>query len=172
ALCDPNGNDFGICSGEVKPCNGVTPCTDPCNGLDDDCDNKIDEDFHPEDCSTSCGVGQTQCVNGNLTCNSTPAMDDTTCDNVDDDCDGIVDENWICADPVNGMCPCDDEQVCNGLEKCVNGQIVCQGDPKGMEICNCEDEDGEGTVDVGALCAQGATCTSCQLCVPWALNRH
>src|SRR5690606_11476590 len=35
ALCDPNGNDFGICSGEVKPCNGVTPCTDPCNGLDD-----------------------------------------------------------------------------------------------------------------------------------------
>ena len=35
-------NSFGACTGEVKPCNGLVPCKDGCNGLDDDCDNLID----------------------------------------------------------------------------------------------------------------------------------
>ncbi len=159
--CDPN-NTFGACSGEVKPCNGVTPCTDPCNGLDDDCDNLIDEDFTPADCSTNCGVGNTTCVNGNITCNSTPATDDDTCNNVDDDCDGNVDEDWICDNPINGMCPCGSGMVCDGQEACVNGQVVCQGGPLDVETCNCNDEDCDGNIDEGTVCPGGATCTNCQ----------
>src|SRR5262249_28513421 len=85
-LCSNSGNSFASCSGEVKPA-----ATDPCNGIDDDCDNKIDENFTPADCSTNCGVGTTQCLNGNIVCNSTPATDDSTCNNVDDDCDGKID---------------------------------------------------------------------------------
>ena len=163
ALCSMSGNDFGICSGEVKPL-----ATDPCNGLDDDCDNKIDEDFTPADCSTNCGVGTTQCVNGTVTCNSTPATDDTTCNNVDDDCDNKIDEDWICANPINGMCPCGSGMVCDGLEKCVNGAVVCQGSPLGVETCNCDDEDCDNMVDEGTVCPQGATCTNCQCAFPCA----
>jgi hypothetical protein len=166
-LC-ATSNSFGACSNEVKPCNGQTPCTDPCNGIDDDCDNKIDEDFTPADCSTNCGVGTTQCVNGNITCNSTPATDDTTCNNVDDDCDGKIDEDWTCPNPVNNMCPCGSGMVCDGEQKCVNGQVVCQGGPLSPETCNCNDEDCDGKVDEGTVCPSGSTCTNCQCAFPCA----
>ncbi|HEX5064135.1 MAG TPA: MopE-related protein [Kofleriaceae bacterium] len=162
-LCNMNGNSFGACSGEVKPL-----ATDPCDGLDNDCDNKIDEGFVPQDCSTNCGVGTTQCVNGQVTCNSTPATDDTTCNNVDDDCDGQIDEDWTCANPINGMCPCGTGLVCDGLEKCVNGAVVCQGTPVGNETCNCQDEDCDTRVDEGTVCPQGSTCTNCQCAFPCA----
>jgi uncharacterized repeat protein (TIGR01451 family) len=153
-------NAFSSCSGEVKPCNGFTPCTDPCNGLDDDCDNLIDEDFVPADCSTNCGVGQTVCVGGQLSCNAVPAMIDDTCNNLDDDCDGMFDEDFAGA----GMCGTG--TVCNGAEECVNGQVVCVGDPIGVETCNCTDDNCNGQVDEGALCPGGATCTNCQCAYP------
>ena len=38
AFCNAGGNAYDVCSGETRPL-----ATDPCNGLDDDCDNKIDE---------------------------------------------------------------------------------------------------------------------------------
>jgi uncharacterized protein (TIGR03382 family) len=163
--CDVNGNTFGSCLNEVKPA-----ASDPCNGLDDDCDNKIDEGFVPADCSTNCGIGQTSCVNGALVCNSTPAGNDTTCNNVDDDCDGKIDENWTCANPVNGKCPCGQGSVCNGEEKCINGQVMCQGGPLGTETCNCIDDDCDGKVDEDPdpndpnnnICPGGATCVNCQ----------
>jgi uncharacterized protein (TIGR03382 family) len=159
-LCSTS-NSYGSCSGEVKPL-----ATDPCNGLDDDCDNKIDEGFSPADCSTNCGVGQTSCVNGQITCNSTPANNDNTCNNVDDDCDGATDEDWTCANPVNGVCPCGSGMVCDGLEKCINGQVVCQGNPLSNETCNCEDEDCDTRIDEGTVCPQGAVCTDCQCAFP------
>ena len=161
-------NSYGQCSGEVKPCNGVTPCTDPCNGLDDDCDNKIDEGFVPADCSTNCGVGQTACVNGQITCNSMPAGDDDTCNNVDDDCDNLIDEDWTCANPINGMCPCGAGMVCDGEEKCINGQVVCEGGPLANETCNCNDEDCDNIIDEGTVCPVGSTCTNCQCAFPCA----
>jgi len=180
-VCQPGGRicrvgcaaskSYEDCSGEVKPL-----ANDPCNGLDDDCDNKIDEDFTPADCSTNCGVGHTKCVNGTITCDSTPATDDTTCDNVDDDCDGLIDEDWTCANPVNGKCPCGAGQVCDGEEKCINGVVQCTGDPVGVETCNCVDDDCDGQVDEDPdpndpntnICPGGATCTNCQCAFPCA----
>jgi hypothetical protein len=162
-LCNLAGNQYASCSGEVKPL-----ATDPCNGLDDDCDNKIDEGFVPADCSTNCGIGQTSCVNGQITCNSTPSNTDNTCNNVDDDCDGLIDENWICANPVNGLCPCGSGMVCDGNEKCINGQVVCQGTPVSNETCNCLDEDCDTKVDEGTVCPTGSTCTNCQCAFPCA----
>jgi uncharacterized protein (TIGR03382 family) len=157
-------NTFGSCSGEVKPL-----ATDPCNGLDDDCDNVIDEDFTAADCSTNCGVGTTQCVNGNITCNSQPATNDATCNNIDDDCDGKFDEDWVCTDnPINGVCSCGTGLVCAGEEKCVNGAVVCQGDPIGTEVCNCLDDNCNNQVDEGTICPSGSTCTNCQCAFPCA----
>lgn len=161
--CNASGNSYGQCSSEVLPL-----ASDPCNGLDDDCDNKIDEGFTPADCSTNCGVGQTACVNGAIQCNSTPASSDPTCNNVDDDCDNKIDEDWTCANPVNGMCPCGTGMVCGGLEKCINGAVVCQGTPLATETCNCLDEDCDTNVDEGTVCPSGATCTNCQCAFPCA----
>src|SRR5262249_40949492 len=152
---------FGPCVGEVVP-----EASDPCDGLDNDCDNKIDEDFVPADCSTNCGIGQTVCLNGVISCNSQPAVDDNPCNGIDDDCDGKIDEDWVCdpsdsCDPNSNpnCCVCGTGTTCE-INKCINGHVTCtQTQQISPEQCNCLDDDCDGTVDEGNLCPGGATCT-------------
>jgi len=167
------GNSFGACTGEVQGCNpqqnGTIHC-DVCNGLDDDCDNRIDEDFVPADCSTNCGIGQTQCVNGQITCNSTPATDDNTCDGIDDDCDGVVDEDWVCDSSPNcsgpNCCSCGTGTTCE-VTKCINGTPTCTTtQPINPEQCNCADDDCDGNVDENVTCGAGGACVQCQCAFP------
>ncbi|HTL38743.1 MAG TPA: MopE-related protein [Kofleriaceae bacterium] len=166
------GNSFGICSGEVKPA-----ATDACDALDNDCDNAIDEDFVPADCSTNCGIGTTKCVNGEIKCGSTPATNDNTCNNVDDDCDGKFDENWVCK-PVGSVgcpagaptdpdcCECGSATTCE-QNKCVNGTRTCVVDPPiNPEVCDCNDNNCNGQIDEGTLCSGGSQCVSCQCAFP------
>ena len=74
---------------------------DLCDGIDNDCDTSIDEDFAPQ--PTSCGVGacaatgDLQCVEGSVVDSCGPGAaeaDDAVCNGVDDDCDGVVDEDY------------------------------------------------------------------------------
>ena len=146
-------NDFGSCLGEQQP------LTEVCNNLDDDCDNVVDEGTGGADCSSNCGVGTTACVGGMLQCNSVQQPDDDTCDNVDDDCDMMIDEDYVSAGA------CGTGMVCNGMEQCINGSVVCVGTPLSQESCNCTDDDCDSVVDEGALCAAGTQCVNCQ-CAP------
>jgi hypothetical protein len=166
-ICHP-GNK--LCPANVGPPNAFGPClgeqqpqTEICNGIDDDCDNKIDEGTGGADCSTNCGVGTTVCVNGMLQCNSTVLPNDDTCNGIDDDCDGNIDEDWVSP----GTCGAG--QFCNGMVQCINGAEVCTGTPVGQESCNCMDDDCDGKVDEGSLCPGGSQCVSCQCafqCIP------
>jgi hypothetical protein len=176
AVCG-GGGSFSSCVGEVLPCGpdtapGTAGC-DGCDGLDNDCDNAIDENFIASDCSNNCGVGTTQCMNGQITCNSAPGTNgDKTCNNVDDDCDNLKDEDWMCGDP-NSVpfvpCACGAGVVCDGVSVCSNGAVQCQGGPINTEVCNCLDDDCDGTTDEDPspsddICPGGATCVpgSCQ----------
>jgi hypothetical protein len=155
-------NSFSACTGEIKPCNGLVPCVDGCNNVDDDCDNLIDEDFVPANCSSSCGIGQTSCVAGVITCNAMPAATDDTCNGIDDNCNGQIDEGWVPPNPNT----CSSGLVCNGVNECVNGMVVCVGNPIGQETCNCLDDDCDGTVDNNVTCPAGSACTSCECAFP------
>ncbi len=146
AQCPSNsGGVFSACAGEVQP------DTDVCNGIDDDCDGKIDEDFVPADCGV-CGV--TSCVNGAITCAQGTGSAEQ-CNNRDDDCDGTIDEDV----PDGG--PCNTPNVCNGTNKCINGAFQCVGTPIVVESCNCIDDDCDGSADNNnGNCPSGSTCTN------------
>ncbi len=97
------GTDVGVCEFGTQTCiggnwelciGGINPSTETCNGLDDDCDNLIDEGLG----QTTCGKGICQntidnCINGELQeCTPKQGQPTEICGNgLDDDCDGVVD---------------------------------------------------------------------------------
>jgi hypothetical protein len=147
------------------------PNPEICNGLDDDCDGRIDDD--PLDAGTgcptglpgACGAGLVLCVDAVLTCASVVEPSDEQCNGVDDDCNGVVD------DAPDGLVlsePCYDGPVgtagvgaCQtGLRTCEGGRLgACfeQGLP-GLEACNRLDDDCDGLTDADDVLDLPAGC--------------
>ena len=96
-------NGYGTCQGK-RTCDGVagygacdahTPSVEVCNGIDDDCNGKVDEN-QPQ---VSCGVGLcartvSSCADGGVaTCMpGSPVAE--LCNGLDDDCNGVVDNGF------------------------------------------------------------------------------
>jgi hypothetical protein len=102
----------GLCAGTQKVCiGGEFTCRYPdereddetlCDGIDSDCDGKVDETF--TDLGKACEVGIGECqVQGeqvcgdnqtSLRCEVTQTIEpaDEICDGLDNDCDGLIDE--------------------------------------------------------------------------------
>jgi concanavalin A-like lectin/glucanase superfamily protein/putative metal-binding protein len=155
--CHSTGATSCVGGSVVDSCHAGTPAASDttCNGIDDDCDGTVDEDYLPV--ATSCGVGacratgMTSCVGGTVvdSCRAgTPALDDATCNGVDDDCDGATDENYAPVATACGVGACHS----NGTTSCVGGTVVdsCHAGAPSAEICNGIDDDCDGTVDDGA----------------------
>ncbi|MCB9594865.1 MAG: VCBS repeat domain-containing M23 family metallopeptidase [Sandaracinaceae bacterium] len=68
-------------------CRACTPSTEVCNGMDDDCDGRVDENAVAE----ICNGGDDDC-DGRVDENAT----DEVCNGADDDCDGAADEDDVC----------------------------------------------------------------------------
>ena len=156
---DPHGADGGVDSATCRDDDGDGHCAaldcddsnlaihpgaaEACNGIDDDCDDDVDESLG----EGSCGVGACErsvpfCSAG-LPQACTPA-DPTpeTCNGIDDDCNGEVDERLA------GMA-CG-EGICMRNSTCNNGQWqTCQPGPAETETCNGLDDDCDGEVDNG-----------------------
>jgi len=102
-----NSAHNGIVCGAVAG----TPGTESCNQIDDDCDNKVDEDFTTlgMQCTAGLGVctryGSYVCKgdHSGVQCSATPGSSTgaETCNYLDDDCDGTVDNGY--RDPVSGL---------------------------------------------------------------------
>ncbi len=129
-------------------CFKLGVCTDheTCNGLDDNCDGRIDETFPTEDagCSTGllgvCAGGTTQCHQGAIACAQLVAASTERCNGLDDDCNGKTDETFdLTQDPLNcGQCQhacgtgtsclasvCHETDCADGVDNDLDGHTDC-----------------------------------------------
>jgi hypothetical protein len=174
SVCVDSDSD-GYCSIEEggKDCNDTKSKIRPgaeeeCNGLDDDCDGDIDEDFWRagSKLGNPCGTGACEGVfvctpdGSNTVCSNTvrPGDQKEICDNgVDDDCDGVVDERVEVTGEQGCFCKTGDTDRCgSNIGICKAGVMTCAGGVWGDceggveprdEICNSLDDDCDGVVD-------------------------
>ncbi|MCA9580896.1 MAG: putative metal-binding motif-containing protein [Myxococcales bacterium] len=120
----------------------VTSEPETCDGVDNDLDGNVDEDFDRDrDGYVDGAVCALSYEDGELDCNDTnPTINpdaEERCNGIDDDCDGVVDI---------------------GEDEDGDGWTTCGGDcddtdahanPEGEERCNGVDDDCDGTVDNG-----------------------
>jgi RHS repeat-associated protein len=151
-------------------CHAGSPAsaTDTCNGIDDDCDGSVDEDFVAQ--VTHCGAvscqaaGVTTCIAGVLSDSCIPpshAATDVTCDGIDDDCDGVADDDYPSVSTDCSALGC----ATTGVRSCSGGQVVdtCvePGHCTGEALCDDGlDNDGDHAAD-----CQDSDCFGNSLCL-------
>jgi Putative metal-binding motif/von Willebrand factor type A domain len=128
--------------GKLGACVPVNPPAEICDGVDNNCDGKTDEDCgctHGQErpCGKNvaeCTQGVEKCQYGQWTqCVGANNGRKEECNGVDDDCDGMIDENddGICGASETCVCggcapTCADDKSCKNGGRCVDG--LCQID--------------------------------------------
>ncbi|PYT11228.1 MAG: hypothetical protein DMF51_16085 [Acidobacteria bacterium] len=130
-----------------------------CNGIDDNCDGRIDEGLG----TLICGVGacqRTDCATSGNCVPGSPSPE--ICNGIDDDCNGVVDDNL--APNTCGVGACQ-----KTVASCYIGTpLICTPGPPVAETCNGIDDDCNGLVDDGlgtTTCGVGACSRTVANCV-------
>ena len=187
-VCDHNGailtsldpkdppDRFGQCNYGLRTCTfdgwsecvgAVGPSEEICDGLDNDCNSEIDDNF-PEQHQLCgfvegadygvgvCTPGVMTCTSGRLFCEGHIGPSEEVCDGLDNNCDGSVDEGVanttaiVCYDGPAGTMAIGECRA--GIRYCTDGgfDVPCDGQVLPVEeICDDKDNDCDGEVDEG-----------------------
>jgi hypothetical protein len=158
---DSGEPDADVDAGPMNKPDGALPMCMPtgpetCNGKDDDCDFRADEDVTApaNNCLQRgvCAGTSPACVSGKFTCRyeNDWEADETLCDGKDNDCDGRVDEAFpalgTSCELGIGACKVTGTRMCNAAG---TGLIcsVTEAKMPGEEVCNGIDDDCDGMID-------------------------
>ena len=176
--CAANGEIACVDGALVDSCEAGDGSAETCNGADDDCDGRTDEDI--ADQPTTCGVGACgaegieRCTDGALVDDCAPGDPVAeTCNGADDDCDGTTDEGIATQPSTCGEGAC----AANGEIACQGGQLVdsCEAGDGDAETCNGADDDCDGDIDedivpVPSACGEGTCAANGEIaCIDGAL---
>ena len=172
------GTQDKVCNkGQIKYTDCITACVDEiCNGVDDDCDQLIDEGFDlilelcnniddncngivdegEWECDKGCGPGPNLCVAGELICMALEPGEEI-CDGKDNDCDGSIDEDQLNACGQCGILP---PESCNGIDDDCNGLI----DEELMQPCGTACGEGYEICNGGAWISCNAPLAMIEIC--------
>jgi hypothetical protein len=158
---------FVCLGGELLCTADAAPSVESCNGEDDDCDGRVDEESPEANLACPipgqrgiCSIGLSRCdAFGMIVCGDAPEPQEEACDALDNDCDGTVDESAPglgedCDTGVPGECAA-------GVRLCDNGTLFCAAQRIAQdELCDALDNDCDGTTDEDAadssiICATG-----------------
>ena len=142
-------------AGSLKgPC---TPKLETCDGADNDCDGRVDEEVAPEPCGLTVGIckpGMRTCMAGawSPSCIGETPPATEICDQAaqDEDCDGSSNEGCGCNEGETQSCGSDEGECRAGTLQCSNGQwpTDCTNDIEpSPETCDDKDNDCDGRVD-------------------------
>ena len=176
--CLRNGVNVCRADGSGIECDAIpgAAASESCDGLDNDCQGDVDEDWPDKGAVCLAGVGECQRAGTNvckvdgsdIECDAVPgAPSAESCDGLDNDCQGDVDEDWpdkgaVCLAGV-GECQRAGTNVCkvdgSGIE------CAAAAGPPGSEVCDLLDNNCDGQTDepfkVGGLYAVNTACGNC-----------